>query len=1209
MSTEIKNTLFRFITMRAPEVLSKKSKDLGFVFHPDLINDKITSTSTSFFKVELVTPKDTASAQLKALIDKAITFTNGLLMTKVDLENLVTTSFYDYSEAYSKIKSDTEKSREIVESKAGIIPQQSLENDKLIQLWDNLFYQLITQKNPSLRDAIMNVLICNHTLNFVKQDIKFLKTSIVIPPSFYGVTTAMEKNLSIADTKKVTIDANIKENLKNVVKNESFLSLQKNVLKVKAQVQTLEKKYRKSESLLLENEQIRYSREVEAAYSVATFIDEKIENNITGEIKIVRNYSDLNLPKFEYVPKPEINNANIVESIGNEITSLISLDKLKEITSYKEVYQLLDELLELSNIEVNNLFKINQTTAVVAGQIINTPQSLFTRSSNTIPYTASLTYTNALFEDYKTSNDINRYNNGTNPSTINNWINFLIAISNIDLSDLVENFNVFNISKLDGTDLFGPLTLNANMDSSNTLVFSEINNDYPFQIPKDIRQVKVTASILLTDTSILNIDTTINVGAPLLTNMIIRTGDGVVTLQSNTSNTGTNGNNDNPAPQTPSTNPSTTPPTTVTEANSVFVPSRFGVKNLGVADYRKVEQEICCYEPGEVSHIENIMAREYKEKATERLRSTDTTLTKSSERESENLTDTTTTTRNEMHSEVAQIIAEDTQVNLNTQYNWGKQGVFGGSINAGFANNTSQEDSSMQAQTYAQDVTQRAMERVVTKTKSELITKIIESYKENNKHGFDNTKGEENVSGVYRFINKVYNNQIVNYGKRAMVEFMIPEPSRFHILASIKNPSEDSIVLIKKPVDPRSLDAGIHQIATYKEVAKPLNADNYIYWCSLYGVEAEIPPASFLSIGKSFTKSEQGGDGGNKTNKASSADVDVPFGYQLLKAKATWEQIGQLVYVKVADLSLPNNVEITFAKKYTNKIPVSVAFEMIWLANVNVNIEFERTEEFYLSWKNRIFNSIIEAYESKLEAYNNAVADAKRIASETIEANPMYYRQIERNILKKNIVHYLVDAKYMGQDYLDNDDDLTTLKPNNSAVFNENTSVARFMEQAFEWDIISYNFYPFYWGSTNRWKQAYNFQFKDALFTNFMQAGMARVVVTVRPGFEKAVNWYMATGQVWNGGQVPTLGEELFLSIDQELKDVEPKAEGLPWKTKVPSDLTIIQSSTIGLDAQGLPCGCPETVGGEVNLGSKIIPSNAIIGGPKTQLIEPVTPA
>ena len=35
--------------MRAPEILSKKSKDLGFVFHPDLVNDKISSTSKTFF--------------------------------------------------------------------------------------------------------------------------------------------------------------------------------------------------------------------------------------------------------------------------------------------------------------------------------------------------------------------------------------------------------------------------------------------------------------------------------------------------------------------------------------------------------------------------------------------------------------------------------------------------------------------------------------------------------------------------------------------------------------------------------------------------------------------------------------------------------------------------------------------------------------------------------------------------------------------------------------------------------------------------------------------------------------------------------------------------------------------------------------------------------------------------------------------------------
>ena len=45
----------------------------------------------------------------------------------------------------------------------------------------------------------------------------------------------------------------------------------------------------------------------------------------------------------------------------------------------------------------------------------------------------------------------------------------------------------------------------------------------------------------------------------------------------------------------------------------------FGIHNLGIQEYRRVEQTLCCYVPGEVSHIENVMAREFKEKSTRNL--------------------------------------------------------------------------------------------------------------------------------------------------------------------------------------------------------------------------------------------------------------------------------------------------------------------------------------------------------------------------------------------------------------------------------------------------------------------------------------------------------------------------------------------------------------------------------------------------------------
>ena len=50
-----------------------------------------------------------------------------------------------------------------------------------------------------------------------------------------------------------------------------------------------------------------------------------------------------------------------------------------------------------------------------------------------------------------------------------------------------------------------------------------------------------------------------------------------------------------------------------------FKPSGFGLRQLGIADYKKIVSHVCCYDAGEVAHIENIMAREFKEKTTEKL--------------------------------------------------------------------------------------------------------------------------------------------------------------------------------------------------------------------------------------------------------------------------------------------------------------------------------------------------------------------------------------------------------------------------------------------------------------------------------------------------------------------------------------------------------------------------------------------------------------
>lgn len=1219
MSTEIKNTLFRFVTMRAPELVSDEDKANGFIFHP---TNNLTEAEKSnnpadhsHFETEISMPKTTPTLQLTALKAKVASYETAkghkFFANKAELDTYLQSDLLPLSNQLAKTrKSALDLEEELTE--LALYSKQPMSLQKAIVVWDNLFYQLITQKNPTLRDTIMQVLIANHYLANpgLKKQSKTAKASIVIPVSFFGSASIQESTDQHAAS-RTYIPAKGNIELKKALQVYDAQSTIKMALKAKETAQNLEKEFRKSEARRRDVAQKEHAGLLKIAYQNATLEENTFENKVTGETTTKREYKNLEIPELIFEAEPEIKSSRPQDALGRGVFSVIDSSTLQQCQTYSEVYELLDKIIADANNVMAKHAVTTEKVVVIAGVPISMRNSM-SRKTGVFPYTGAITYmaptvvTPPIIEPEVPNvpevpntpgapiiqPTITMQNNGfsmkiisgsnTNDPLYNKWSNLNISIANLREEDLESLDCTFSVESPDG--LADDIVLTASNFGDNSVSFTDTSGII-IGILKTAPKVFIKADIALTEGT-LSIQIPIIVSSTASNQLydgVIRTGSGSKTIPE-----------------------AVQPPTGNVEIDNTttFIPSRFGIKSLGVADYRKVEQSVCGYEPGEVSHIENIMAREYKEKSTERSLVSDTTTTTSNETEAEKLTDTTTATRYEMHTEVAQILNEDTQIGLGSTFNnqWTGGSV---SLSGNFAHNTSQEDSTNQATTYAQDITQRAMERVVSKIKSEKISKVVESYKENNKHGFDNTKGDKHVSGVYRWVNKIYNNQIVNYGKRAMVEFMIPEPARFHILASTKNNENGSTITLEKPIDPRKAESNL-----VLKLGNDFNA-RYKHWVEAYNVEipSELKPS--FTIGKSISGNSP--DTASKVETFSTNDeIQIPEGYKATSAAVTMNavddgdqrdgkgilvSVGNAIFKDVTKFGIAQSTGTSLLNSFENTVPFSFTLGNYFSGSVTVSVFCEPTATAMAKWQTETFNAIIEAYEEKLKEYNKALEDSKSKASEMIASNPLYYRQIERNILKKNIMQYLVNDKYLGQDYLLNGDDLMEIKPNNDETFDNNASVARFMEQAFEWDIISYSFLPFYWGSKDRWKDTYNYQFDDALFTNFMQAGMARVVLTVRPGFEKAVNWYMATGQVWNGGQIPTIGDDLFLSIDQELKDVKPTPEGLPWKTILPSDLTVIQSSTIALDAQGLPCGCPTTVGGQVNLTAKIDPSDDLIGG------------
>lgn len=135
----------------------------------------------------------------------------------------------------------------------------------------------------------------------------------------------------------------------------------------------------------------------------------------------------------------------------------------------------------------------------------------------------------------------------------------------------------------------------------------------------------------------------------------------------------------------------------------------------------------------------------------------------------------------------------------------------------------------------------------------------------------------------------------------------------------------------------------------------------------------------------------------------------------------------------------------------------------------------------------------------------------------------------------------------------------------------------QFLEQAFEWEQLSQVFYPYFWARAPRWIELMSREDPaDPLFTEFLQAGSAKVLLAVRPGYENAVLHFLATREAWEGGPAPVIGDPLYLPLYQEVHERQDDLaastpEGEPWTFALPTSLVYLESERFPLVNPYLP--------------------------------------
>jgi len=199
------------------------------------------------------------------------------------------------------------------------------------------------------------------------------------------------------------------------------------------------------------------------------------------------------------------------------------------------------------------------------------------------------------------------------------------------------------------------------------------------------------------------------------------------------------------------------------------------VRAVGILDLLTVKQHIKCYENGEIARVENILKGEERKHDIKHIRSNENDeyyeISEYIEKEQE----ITYSDKVSIKSEIEKILKEDARhkSKLNAKYE-GNTYVLNDDFTSTY--NRSLMESKKLAVEIAKDITNKAASQTANKAKQGCPSKIVETFEENESLEFKN-KEDENISGIYQWLNKVYTAQVFKHGRHLLLDIMVPEPA------------------------------------------------------------------------------------------------------------------------------------------------------------------------------------------------------------------------------------------------------------------------------------------------------------------------------------------------------------------------------------------------------------------------------------------------
>jgi len=539
----------------------------------------------------------------------------------------------------------------------------------------------------------------------------------------------------------------------------------------------------------------------------------------------------------------------------------------------------------------------------------------------------------------------------------------------------------------------------------------------------------------------------------------------------------------------------------------------------------------------------------------------------------ENYSETGVTDTTQLTQSTQSQVAHANQFNINASVS-GSISFVTGSVASSFGSQDQNSQSAADSRSHAIQTTRKASSRSIQSHKTSISISSSSGTSEASTRMLENPSATDPMRIDYFSLMRKWYVAVYRYGLRLTYDITIPEPG-----AAMR----EAYVQLAK------LQAQAAQAFAFNLKYSEITLDNYQQLATHYGAQVPAPPQGTLlpnvkgkltptivkTIGGSPVTGINTGESGWYTIWPLQCTVDD--GYQIDKVllsafigdnDSTHDKgynlsiVGYPVPASQAQYFQPpygqnaiNNLLLTgFMAGFTGSVTITSVINMANPAVFTYDIYTVPATATMEQWQAAVYGALYNAAQTTYYTeQQNINSQITALQNQINNVDTLTLRREENDEIMKCAIRWILGKNFEfmpqnvinlfkqqsgadithGVDFTGPDTNLSTA---DWTVVRQHEDTINFINQAIDWDNVLYFLYSYFWDVPQSWDFIRQIQHPDATRQAFLRAGSARIVLTVRKGWERAWTYFAEYYQTTLPSQMPS---NPYLTIAQQIEDYD----------------------------------------------------------------------